>query len=78
MFTRPCLRTRTHDAAVNVEEQQITLQLIAEARIATTPSTIAQTASNELVVTAPEGCTHHKHIIVRIINQATNKELRLK
>jgi len=51
--------TQTDDAAVNAAEQQITLQLIAEPRIATTPSTIAQTASNELVVTAPEGCKQY-------------------
>jgi len=49
----------TEEAAVNAEEQQITLQLIDEPRIATTPSTIAQTASNELVVIAPDGCKQY-------------------
>lgn len=52
----------TDEAAVNAEEQQIALQLMAEPRMATTPSTIAQTANRELVVTAPAGCTHTSHI----------------
>ena len=55
------LDVRTDDAAVNAAEQQITLQLMAEPRIATTPSTMAQTANNELVAIAPAG---YKHIAV--------------
>jgi len=43
---------------VNAAEQQITLQLMAEPRIATTPSTIAQTANSELVTMAPVGYKH--------------------
>jgi len=51
--TMTCVHT--DEAAVNADEQHITLQLIAEPRMATTPSTIAQTANSELVVTAPAG-----------------------
>jgi len=43
-------------SAVNAEEQHMTLQLMAEPRIATIPSIMAQTASSELVATAPAAC----------------------
>ena len=52
-----CLHT-DDAAAVNAEEQQMTLQLMAEPRIATTPSMMAHTAKSELVTTAPAGCKH--------------------
>jgi len=55
---------------VNAAEQQITLQLMAEPRIATIPSTMAQTASNELVVIAPAGC---KHIAAVLYNQPSDQ-----
>ena len=56
------MSAHTDVAAVKAEEQQIALQLMAEPRMATTPSTIAQTANSELVVTAPADYKQTSHI----------------